>query len=119
MLRDTNDVRIISAYKSRNEELRSTLPAMYQTSLLTFTPYQINIDQKYKQFGLLSKLDMLETEKHGTAIKSLGIMSNLSPISKMFIDEPQIIMDVKTDHVLSSVFCQNETAFGLVVRRKT
>lgn len=107
MLRDNNDVSLISAYKSRNEELRSTLPAMYQISLLTFTPYQIHIDQ----IGLLSKLDMLETEKHGTAIKSLGIKSNLSKISKMFIDEPQIIMDVKTDHVLSSVFCQNETDF--------
>nr|XP_022305103.1 E3 ubiquitin-protein ligase TRIM71-like [Crassostrea virginica] len=103
MLRDTNDVSLISAYKSRNEELRSTLPAMYQISLLTFTSYQINIDQINKQFGLLSKLDMHETEKHCTAIKS--------KISKMFLDGPQIIMDVKTDHVLSSIFCKNESAF--------
>lgn len=57
---NTSDFHRLSAYKSRNAELRQRLPPKFTVYLTTFISHQINKEQINQQFGFLSALAIKE-----------------------------------------------------------
>lgn len=82
-LLNSNEISVVSAYKSRNAEFRR-LPPKLSATLPVFTPQKINKDLFYEQFGSLSNAD------------------------KPLINEPRIVTAISTDCTpLLSVSCVN------------
>uniref|UniRef100_K1RHV9 Tripartite motif-containing protein 2 n=1 Tax=Magallana gigas TaxID=29159 RepID=K1RHV9_MAGGI len=103
-LLDSNDVSLVSAYKSRNAEFRR-LPPKLTFPLQSFNPQKINKEQLYQQFGFLSALS-IKTAKHGY-MDSPGAES--SPPDRPLIDVPQIITQINTEcGVLFRVSCLSD-----------
>ncbi|XP_052680287.1 uncharacterized protein LOC128161081 [Crassostrea angulata] len=104
-LLNSNDVNLISAYKSRNAEFRR-LPPKLTILLPSFTPQDINRKQLNQQFSPLSGLSII-SEEQGDTSDSPGAES--SPPDRPLVDEPRIIADIKTKlgffFPLSSVSC--------------
>lgn len=85
-LLDSFDFCSVSEYKSRNAEFR-TLPSQPKRYLPSFTPYQINKSYIQQQFGLLTTLPIINKEESDVSCTP----------PRPFIDEPQIITDLKAE----------------------
>ena len=95
-LLDTKDVRIVSKYKSRNEKFRR-VPAQFQVTLPTFTPQEINREQRHQQFGSLYSL----------------------AITYPFIDKPRVIADIQTGYeVLYNMTCLSDSKLWICGKNK-
>ncbi|XP_065938715.1 E3 ubiquitin-protein ligase TRIM45-like [Magallana gigas] len=73
---DSNNVTLVSAYKSRNDEFRR-LPPKLTFSLPSFTPHRINKEQLYQQFGSLSALSIKQKN-----MATQWILKVLSPLPR-------------------------------------
>lgn len=92
---NSNDVNLISSFKSRDVELKKYPPKSIMT-LPRFVPRKI---KKIKQYGYLSE--------HSYTVDDFGIES--SPTENLRIDLAPIITDIETDYgMLSGVSCQSD-----------
>ncbi|XP_065927698.1 E3 ubiquitin-protein ligase TRIM71-like [Magallana gigas] len=92
-LLDSNDVSLVSAYKSRISEFRR-LPPKLADSLPNFTPQKINLEQLYQQFGSLSA-SSITTEEHGYTTETSEAGS--CPFTPL-LDEPRITSTIQTQY---------------------
>ncbi|XP_052683484.1 uncharacterized protein LOC128163851 [Crassostrea angulata] len=96
----SNDVCLVSDYKSRNSEFRK-LPPLLNISLPTFSGTKIDTDILYEQIGSLS-VPSMTTQEH-VYIESLGFSS------RELLDVPRIVKTVDTGLTfLSSVACLSD-----------
>lgn len=82
---ESNDLSLVSAYKSINDEFRR-LPQKHLLSLPSFTPKTISSEQIYQQFGSLSKLSISTNE-------SASIAEPSTP-EKLLIEVPHLISNI-------------------------
>nr|XP_034308081.1 tripartite motif-containing protein 2-like [Crassostrea gigas] len=106
-LQNSNDVSLLSAYKSRNTEFRR-LPPKLTVSLPSFTPSETNKEQLIQQFGSLSA-SSVKSDEHGYTLDFPGDES--TSFDKTLIDAPKVITDIITeysDRTLRSVSCRSD-----------
>ncbi|XP_034309857.2 E3 ubiquitin-protein ligase TRIM71 [Magallana gigas] len=90
----SNDVRHVSAYKSRNVEFRR-FPPRIASALSIFTPHKINKEQIYGLFGSLSELSS-KTKAYGYTMDSLDAESSTLHRTLKYV--PQIITTINTEY---------------------
>ncbi|XP_056005879.1 E3 ubiquitin-protein ligase TRIM71-like [Ostrea edulis] len=102
---ESNDVSLISTYKSRNAEFRR-LPPKVQVTLPSLSPQKINTEQLREMFGSLPPLS-INTEEQGYIMKSAEAVS--SPPVKPLLDEPRVTATIDTGYSrLYGVSCVSE-----------
>ncbi|XP_052704896.1 uncharacterized protein LOC128180789 [Crassostrea angulata] len=105
-LLNSNDVCLVSEYKSRNAEFRR-LPLQLKVSLPNFRPQEIHKDQLIEQFGSLSALSCT-TENQQYSMSTLGAQT--SPPERSLMDVPQVIKAIHTGYTpLYGATCLNGT----------
>ncbi|XP_034317870.2 tripartite motif-containing protein 2-like [Magallana gigas] len=102
-LLNSNDINLVTAYKSRNTEFRK-LPPKLKVSLPSFTPQKINKEQLYEQFGSLSSFSM-NIEAHKNTMDAPG--ADTSASYKSLIDEPRIVKDIIVKDINTGYGIQN------------
>lgn len=90
----SNDINIVSSYKSRNALFRK-VPPKPSVTLPGFTPCKINKEHISQQFGSLSEL-FNRTEENDYTIDVPG--AEYSPPGRIFLDVPQIITEINTGY---------------------
>eukprot|EP00105_Crassostrea_gigas_P014845 XP_011431658.1 PREDICTED: E3 ubiquitin-protein ligase TRIM71 [Crassostrea gigas] len=88
---NSDDVGLVSAYKSRNAEFRR-LPPKLTVTLPSFSPQRIDKHQMFEHFGSLSEL-YIETEEHNY---TLG--TEHSPAERSLLDVPLMVTEINTDY---------------------
>lgn len=115
---DSNDVSLVSAYKSKNSEFRK-LPPKLIISLPNFVPKEINRFQIYEQFGSLLAISV-KREERGYIMDFRGSM--VSPTDKPLISEPkviEIVYEISSENMfIHNVSCLNDTGFWLCKNHK-
>lgn len=102
---NSNDISLITTYKSRNGEFRR-LPPKITITLPNFTPLEISKEHIYKQFGSLTALSII-TEEHDNTNDFFGVES--SPPDKPLIDIPQIVAYLNIENKrLKSMSCVSD-----------
>ncbi|XP_056005842.1 E3 ubiquitin-protein ligase Midline-1-like [Ostrea edulis] len=102
---ESNDVSLISTYKSRNAEFRR-VPPKVQATLPSLSAQKINTEQLHEMFGSLPPLS-INTEEQGYTMKSAEAVS--SPPVKPLLDEPRVTATIDTGYSgLYSVSCVSE-----------
>ncbi|XP_056005850.1 E3 ubiquitin-protein ligase TRIM71-like [Ostrea edulis] len=102
---ESNDVSLISTYKSRNAEFRR-LPPKVQVTLPSLSAQKINTEQLREMFGSLPPLS-INTEEQGYIMKSAEAVS--SPPVKPLLDEPRVTATIDTGYSgLHGVSCVSE-----------
>nr|XP_019927270.2 tripartite motif-containing protein 3 [Crassostrea gigas] len=102
---NSNNVNIVSSYKSRNAEFRR-LPPKLTGCLPSFTAHNIKREQLYQQFGSLTE-SSIKTEEHGYTMDSPKAES--SPPDRPLIDVPRIITEINTEQRgIDSVSCLSD-----------
>lgn len=101
-LLESNDILLVSEYTSRNSEFKN-LPAPFNVILPTFIPQEINREQIYQQFGILSTQaityptgQLFEAQAIATG-KRVGLTKTSGVMHIPIIDEPQVLTEINTE----------------------
>ncbi|XP_062604367.1 uncharacterized protein LOC134266141, partial [Saccostrea cucullata] len=102
---DSDDVSLISAYKSRNDEFRC-LPPKVNVSLPRFSPNQIDTEQLHQTFGSLSAISITK-EAHSNTLETPEAAS--CPQAKSLLDAAEVITSIQTKFtILQNVSCLSD-----------
>ncbi|XP_062620420.1 uncharacterized protein LOC134281997 [Saccostrea cucullata] len=102
---DSDDVSLISAYKSRNDEFRC-LPPKVNVSLPRFSPNQIDTEQLHQTFGSLSAISITK-EAHSNTLETPEAAS--CPQAKPLLDAAEVITSIQTKFtILQNVSCLSD-----------
>lgn len=102
---DTNDVNIVSTYKSKYTEFKS-LPPKVHVTLPSFSPKKINVEQIANLFGSLSSIKIGDD---GHTMKTPEAVS--SPDVKSLLKEPRLITTIDFGDRYLPIACLSDEEF--------
>uniref|UniRef100_K1Q043 Uncharacterized protein n=2 Tax=Magallana gigas TaxID=29159 RepID=K1Q043_MAGGI len=105
-LLNSNDVSLVSEYKSKNAEFRR-LPPTLKVPLPNFRSREIHTDQLTELFGSLSAVSFT-SEKQGCSVSTQG--TDYKPQDRLLRNKPRVTTTVNTScRPLYDVTCLNDT----------